>query len=428
MKQSGDLDTQSHIQNNDTDRPQTREALLEQCIDLARSQSILPELDSDLRKHGFAGPTNIPQIVFLATYTRMFPHPVSVVIKGPSSSGKSFALHAGLRYVPKSAYEEFHGLSEKALVYANKLKLKHRYLVIQEAAGLANGDGRTFLRQLLSEGQVRYMTVQNTKDGNVGQELPVIEGPIGLMMTTTANSLHWEDETRMLTLQVDQSAEQTKRALMAKLRGGPTYPSDDDLTRWYALHDFVVAGTQSVVIPYEEALLECMPSSHQRILRDAEQVLALIRAHTLLHQCTRDCENEQIIASLDDYAAVYQLIGEPLSQGLDKTVAPHIREVAETVKQLIPNSGTPISVTDLADALGKDVGVISRNVKAAVARGYLENQNPGQGHKAMLVPGGRELPTGTVLPSPGQLAARLNGDIDPTADPIENRVEIELPY
>src|SRR6185312_5793885 len=168
MKQSENLDTQSHTQNNDSDRPQTRESLLEQCTDLARSQSILAELDSDLRKHGFAGPTNIPQIVFLATYTRMFSHPVSVVIKGPSSSGKSFALHAGLRHVPKSAYEEFHGLSEKALVYADKLKLKHRYLVVQEAAGLASGNGRTFLRQLLSEGQVRYMTVQNTKDGNVG--------------------------------------------------------------------------------------------------------------------------------------------------------------------------------------------------------------------------------------------------------------------
>ena len=114
------------------------------------------------------------------------------------------------------------------------------------------------MRQFLSEGQVRYMTVQSTKDGNVGQELPVIRGPVGLMMTTTANSLHWEDETRMLTLQVDQSPDQIKRALIAKVRGGPTQPSNQDLARWHALHDFAISGPTSVVVPYEEALLTAL--------------------------------------------------------------------------------------------------------------------------------------------------------------------------
>jgi hypothetical protein len=63
-----------------------------QCHELARCKSILSVLDQDLKKYGFAGSTNIPLTIFLATYTRIFPQPVSVVIKGPSSSGKSFAL------------------------------------------------------------------------------------------------------------------------------------------------------------------------------------------------------------------------------------------------------------------------------------------------------------------------------------------------
>ncbi|MEQ1933616.1 MAG: hypothetical protein ABL962_07025 [Fimbriimonadaceae bacterium] len=376
--------------------------LLDECRELAESRSILSVLDQDLKKCGFAGPTIIPQTILLATYTRIFPQPVSVVVKGPSSSGKSFALKAALRYVPDEVCEVFHGLSEKALVYANKLNLQHRYLVIQEAAGFAEGNGRTFLRQLLSEGQVRYMTVQNTKDGNVGQELPVIKGPIGLLMTTTANKLHWEDETRMLAMQMDRSPEQISRALLANVKNGPKVPSEAELSRWHALHRYVTSSNLSVVVPFETALLSSLPTSHQRVLRDAPQVLSLIRAHALMHQCTRNQDqNGAVIASIDDYATVYELVSDALAQSLDKSVAPHIREIVDAVVRA--SEGQPVSITELAGILDKDAGVVSRNVSSAVSLGYLENQNPGQGHKAMLVPGGRELPKGTVLPAPKEL-------------------------
>ena len=62
-------------------------------------------------------------------------------------------------------------MSEKALLYAG-LDLKNRFLIIQEAAGLAEGPGRVFMRQLLTEGEVRYVTVQSTSTGLVGKELP----------------------------------------------------------------------------------------------------------------------------------------------------------------------------------------------------------------------------------------------------------------
>jgi len=64
--------------------------------------------------------------------------------------------------------------------------------------------------------------------------------------------------TRMLTMQIDQSPAQILRALMANVRGGPTCPPDEDLSRWHALHRHVTSGSQSVVVPYEERLLSCL--------------------------------------------------------------------------------------------------------------------------------------------------------------------------
>src|SRR5689334_58626 len=134
-----------------------RSQLLDQCRQLAENRSILSALDLQLKAHGFAGSTHIPQLVFLAAYTRIFDNPVSLVIKGPSGSGKSFALQSGLNYISESAYERFSGMSDHALLYSG-LDLKHRLLVIGEAAGLAEGKGRAFIRQLLTEGEIRYMT------------------------------------------------------------------------------------------------------------------------------------------------------------------------------------------------------------------------------------------------------------------------------
>ena len=169
--------------------------LLKKKMDLTKQCSVLSRLESELRRQGFAGSTDIPKLVFLCLYTRWLEKPVSLVIKGPSGSGKSHALNAALQFVPEEAFEEVSGMSEKALLYQEGLDLKHRYLVIGEAAGLANGDGRTFLRQLLSEHKVRYLTVQKISGGQIkGQDLSPIEGPLGLILTTTANALHPEDE------------------------------------------------------------------------------------------------------------------------------------------------------------------------------------------------------------------------------------------
>ena len=381
-----------------------RDVLLRACRDLIEKQSILAELDADLKKHGFAGSTNIPKLVFLAAISRIFERPVSAVIKGPSSSGKSFSLDAGLRYVPKTAYEKFQGLSDKALVYSTDLDLRHRCLVIGEAAGLAEGNGRAFLRQLLTENEIRYRSVQQTKDGHGSREL-VIKGPVGLLMTTTASSLYWEEETRLLSLHVDQSPAQIKRALMSNEGNAPTAPPPEDLSCWHALHQYVCSGSVGVEIPYWTRLADSLPCGQNRVLRDAQKLRALLCAHALLHQRNRRFNDDgDVVATLYDYLIVHELLSEPLAHGLQASVPPHIREVVEGAIQLYAKSGDiPVSTTELAKFLGRDVAVVSRNVKAAIRDGYLDDPDPRQGRRSMIVPGERELPRGTVLPDPTEL-------------------------
>lgn len=387
-----------------------RSVLFDQCGDLVTRPSILDELEREIRNHGFAGPTSIPKLIYLALLTGMLERPVSVVIKGPSGSGKSFSLDAAMKFVPPAAYERFEGMSEKALVYLKGLNLKHRHLIIGEASGMADGEGRTLLRQLLSEGRVRYATVQSTDKGLVGSELPVLEGPTGLIMTTTATGLHPEDESRMLSVTMPESPALITEALIAQALGTGKKELKIDTARWHALFEFVRSGPRKVDIPYAKEIARHLPTTHDRIKRDFPQVLSLISAHALLHSYSRDrVDPDTILANADDYAVVRALVDDPLSQGLTVAVSDGIRLVVEGVENLggskrdIFSDGETVSQVRLAEHLGRDQSVISRNVTKAIEQGYLRNENPGQGREAQLVLGERKLPSGSVLPTVEEL-------------------------
>lgn len=386
--------------------------LLERCADLAHASSVLGRLDEELRNHGFAGSTNNARTVYLSTFTRMFQNPVSLVIKGNSGSGKSFSMHSGLRYVPSDAYHEVHGMSEKALLHSSHINLKHRFLVIQEAAGFAK-DGWVFLRQMLTEGKLDYLSVGHNKEGHEGKVLQTVEGPMGVMMTTTANALHAEDETRLLSLYVDQSPEQIRRALMKNMHAGPTKPSEDTLAKWHAFHQYVCNGMQEVSIPFLETLLSRLPTSHSRVLRDAPKVLSLIRAHALIHQLSRRKEGNKIVATLDDYAMVYDLVSEPLAFGLRESVPHHIADVVKAALKLHRQHERPLTQVEIAKHLGRDQSVVSRSLSTATREGFLFNEVTGQGRPYGYVPGERELPSNQVLPTPMEMRAstRLKAEL-----------------
>jgi hypothetical protein len=139
-----------------------------------------------------------------------------------------------------------------------------------------SGDFATYLiRSLLSEGRLRYETVEKTKDGLV-PKLIEREGPTGLLVTTTALCLHPENETRMLSLTVTDTTEQTAHVFQALAAGAR---DDVDLTPWQALQTWLATGSTSVVVPFAKDLASLVPPVAVRLRRDFKTVLTLICAH-----------------------------------------------------------------------------------------------------------------------------------------------------
>ncbi len=110
------------------------------------------------------GEERLAKVLYLALTSRLSSHPVSVAVKGPSSGGKSYTVASVLGFFPAEAYYELTAMSGKALVYSEE-PLKHRFLVLYEAAGMKGEFTEYLIRSLLSEGQVRYETVEKTAGG-----------------------------------------------------------------------------------------------------------------------------------------------------------------------------------------------------------------------------------------------------------------------
>jgi hypothetical protein len=376
----------------------------ERCQKLAEESDILGHFAKELARSGVAGESRTAKLLYLAVTSRLLERPVSVALKGPSSGGKSYVVERVLSFFPKSAYYALTAMSDRTLAYSEE-PIKYRFLVVYEAAGM-NGEFTTYLmRSLLSEGCVRYESVEKTSEG-IKPRLIEREGPTGLIVTTTAVKLHPENETRLLSLTVTDTQEQT-RAVMAAL-AEEAGEAGLNLEVWHSLQVWLESAEHRVWIPYAGKLAELIPPVAVRLRRDFGALLNLIRAHALLHRATRERDAEgRIVATIgEDYAGVRELVADLVSEGIEATVPGTVRETVEAVKKLRQDSnGEPVTITDIARKLKLDRSVVSRRVKNAKDRGYLRDLEENRRKPSRLVLG-EELPDDLqILPKPDDVRA-----------------------
>jgi hypothetical protein len=370
---------------------------------LRQEAEILERFAETIAAAGLVGEARAAKLLYLAVTTRCFSRPVSVIVKGPSSGGKSFLVERVLDFFPASAHHTLTAMSDKALAYSEE-PLSHRFLVLYEAAGLKGDMAEYLVRSLLSEGRIRYETVESGANG-LRPRLISREGPTGLLLTTTRLSVHPENETRLLTVTVREDPDQTRQVLQRMASGGADPP---DLGAWRHMQELLADDPPTVVIPYAGQLANLVDTSAIRIRRDFSHVLALIKAHALLHKASRPVSPKgEVLANLDDYGVVRDLLCDTLAVGVGASVAPGVRAATEAVISLVP-TGDCAAVTNnqVANALGRDPGGVSRHLQAAQRLGYVVDTGSGgqrQYRPGEPLPGDRSvLPLATALSMPDE--------------------------
>jgi hypothetical protein len=370
---------------SEAQRQKKRDEAWQACADLACEPRILDRMVIELDRAGLVGEHRAAKLIYLVLLSRLLDRPLCAVVKGPSSAGKNHVTQHVLSLFPASSAYRLTGMSERALVYG-KEPLTHRILAIEEAAGLTGGVGAYLMRSLISEGRLRYETVENGQDG-LKPRVIEREGPTGLLVTTTALNLDAELETRMFSIPITDSPEQTSAVLraLAIRDAGDEGNAEIDVAPWHALQTCLETGEHCVEIPYAKDLADAVPPVAVRLRRDFSAVLQLIKAHAILHQHQRERDAQgRVVATIDDYAAVHELVADLVAAGVEASVPGTVRETVEAVKALSKKRPDGVPQSAVKAHLRLDKGTVSRRIKHAIDLGYLVDEQERKGHPALL--------------------------------------------
>jgi hypothetical protein len=374
-------------------RGSERRAIVQSPPGIASEPDILARFAADMRRLGHVGEEKASQLVYLSVTSRLLAKIVSVVIKGPSAAGKSATVDRVLTFFPAEAFLVLSGMSERYLVY-DDTPIRHTMLILYEAAGMSGEFASYLIRTLLSEGSLKYGTVESTPNG-LKPRMTERQGPTGLITTTTQVNLHAENETRLLSLPVDDTRLQTAAVMDAIASGAGKRV---DVVDWHQLQCWLADGECRVVVPYAVKLAGLIPPLAVRLRRDFSSLLGLIRAHALLHRASRAVsEHGEIVASLDDYKAVRALTVELLSEGLGAQVSKVTRQTVAAVRALTGDeAGRYVTSAQLAKPLKVEPSAAYRRVKVAISQGYLVNDEDRQ-RRPMKLRVGEPLPEDQVI-------------------------------
>ena len=205
------------------------------------------------------------------------------------------------------------------------------------------------LRELMSEGILRYPVPQ--KVGNDIVTVTIVKrGPVTFLVTTTRASLHQENETRMLSMETDDSEAQTEAVMekIAEIEGEGSVEAISYAT-WHDYQRWLAAGERRVVIPWARSLRKLIRANAVRLRRDFGQLLRAIKAHALLHRFHREKDAKgRIIATIDadddgeagaakvkgDYEAVRDLFADIIAEAAEVKVSKTVAATVEAVARL----------------------------------------------------------------------------------------------
>jgi hypothetical protein len=368
---------------------------------LAATADLLDAAVETVHELGVTGENRIIKGTYLTATSQVLDEPVSMVAKGSSAGGKSYSTRNTLRLFPETDFYMVTAGSQRSLIFTDE-EFAHKTIVMFEATALRevaekrDGDMTAMIvRTLLSEGQLIYDITERADDGKMGTRRIVKKGPTNLIVTTTADNLHHENETRLLSLPVDESEEQT-RAVMRKIatrRNQPEVAEPPDLAPWHELFHWLKHHAEHrVYIPYAGYLSESTAAAVVRMRRDFGVLLGMIEAHAVLHQATRARDRHgRVVATAADYAAAVAILSEAFAITSGRKVKDSVRRAVTAVDEL-GGAAEDVTVAQVTRHLKIDRSRAQRGLKDAADQGYLTNQETREGRAARYRIGPDSLP------------------------------------
>jgi len=321
-------------------------------LDLLQDPNLLTRILQDFAACGMVGEETGKLVGYLAATSRKLDDPLGIIIQSSSAAGKSSLMEAVLAFMPKEERVKYSAMTGQALFYMGETDLKHKILALVEGEGAERASYA--LKLLQSE---KELCIASTgKDPQTGKLITQeyrVEGPVMIILTTTAVEIDPELQNRCLVLSVDESREQT-RAIHRLQREAMTLDGlvlKERRAQILEVHRNAqrLLRKVKVVNPYAQALT--FVDDRTRTRRDQMKYLGLINALAFLHQYQRPLKKvggltyvEVVPADID---AANRLAHQVLGRSLDE-LAPQTRRLLNLITEMVKAACTEKAM-DMSD-------------------------------------------------------------------------------
>lgn len=303
--------------------PRMTEQQRDEALQLLKDPQLAKRILSDYEECGLVGEETNKLLCYLAGVSRLLDRPLSVLVQSSSAAGKTSLLEATLALMPPEAQVRMSSLTAQALYYMGTRQLRHKILSVAEEAGVA--EAAYALKLLQSDGHLRIATVG--KDRGTRRcvtEHYEVEGPVALLLSTTAEHPDTELANRCLVISVNEQPAQTAAIHQRQRASFQPAPTAAGTQKIRARHQNAQRLLQAlpVIFPFAEKLT--FRSDQTRHRRDHAHYLSLIASIALLHQYQRQqltcpggqgSERTAVVATLDDLELANRLMGHVLRSG-----------------------------------------------------------------------------------------------------------------
>jgi hypothetical protein len=340
---------------------------------LLRSQYFFNKFLSAMKKSGLVGEARNAQVLFVVATSCILDRPLNIFVKGQSSAGKNWLATRVLNLFPESAIVEITSASEQAWSYSRS-NFRHRVVYLQErneAMGAMDP-----MRLLISEGKIVRM-VPTFEGRKLVTKKRVARGPVAAISTTTKNRLQIDDETRHISIWVDESKEQTRQIVSSYAREDRRLSRKERET-WRTVHRILKKkiGTPITFPKWFERIAEQLYVDDLRVRRYFPAFVEACRVVALLRSIQRDHNHDDghLKVNFVDFAITALIFDHVFVESLPigKGVGEGTRRVVEAI---LHETGKPVRAEDIARKLTISMDTAYRKLRSAEQSGVIRLAN-----------------------------------------------------
>jgi len=289
---------------------------------LLESAGLVKQVADDVAVLGVAGERELTVTLYLVGTSRLLARPLSAIVQGPSSSGKSYIIDAVAKLFPPESVIRATSMTPQALFYMAEGALECRWVVAGERSRQQDADATEAtraLREMQSAGRLSKL-LPIKRDGVMESVLVERNGPIAFVESTTLaeSAIFDEDRNRALLLNTDEQTVQTRRIidrLAEGYSGAGKAAAETIIERHHAAQRILERGPREIVIPFAQRLGELITPERVEARRAFPQLCSMLQASALLHAKQRETDDDgRLIAAADDYKLCRHLLLGPLGR------------------------------------------------------------------------------------------------------------------